>query len=44
MACNAAFGDVEIAKQFLRDMNVAGLKYEVALVRTPGAWGLGSRV
>jgi hypothetical protein len=37
MACNAAFGDVEIAKQFLRDMNVAGLKYEVALVRTPGA-------
>lgn len=33
MCCNAAFGDVETAKQFLRDMNLAGLPFEIAMVR-----------
>jgi len=32
MCCNAAFGDVETAKQYLRDMNIAGLKFEVAML------------
>ena len=31
MCCNAAFGDVETAKQYLRDMNIAGLPFDVAL-------------
>ena len=33
MCCNAAFGDVETAKQYLRDMNLSGLPFEVAMVR-----------
>jgi hypothetical protein len=32
MCCNAAFGDVETAKQFLRDMNIAGLPFDVAML------------
>jgi len=31
MCCNAAFGDVETAKQFLRDMMIAGLPFDVAM-------------
>lgn len=31
MCCNAAFGDVETAKQFLRDMNIAGLSFDMAM-------------
>ena len=34
MCCNAAFGDVEIAKQFLRDMNIAGMSFESAMGRS----------
>ena len=32
MCCNAAFGDVETAKQYLRDMNLAGLTFDVAML------------
>jgi hypothetical protein len=31
--CNLRHYDVETAKQFLRDMNLTGLPYEVAMVR-----------
>ena len=34
MCCCAAFGDVETAKQYLRDMKLAGLPFEVAMVRS----------
>ena len=42
MCCNAAFGDVEAAKQYLRDMNLAGLPFDVAMVRAPTAIAPGS--
>lgn len=42
MCCNAAFGDVETAKQYLRDMNLAGLSFDVAMVRAPTAIAPGS--
>ena len=32
MCCNAAFGDVETAKQFLRDMKIAGLPFDEAML------------
>ena len=31
MCCNAAFGDVETAKQFLRDMMIAGMPFDEAM-------------
>jgi len=32
MCCHAAFGDVETAKQYLRDMNLYGLPFELAMM------------
>ena len=31
MCCVAAFGDVEMAKQYLREMELLGLPYDVAI-------------
>jgi len=33
MCCCAAFGDVETAKQHMRDMNLAGMPFDVALLK-----------
>ena len=33
MCCCAAFGDVETAKQHMRDMNLAGMPFDVAMLK-----------